>query len=268
MRSWKISGLRDLIFDGPIVWLVVGSCRMTKLIKFDPSTCDHIDVTKPDWKNSTTAYRARVTALGPVAGRDGFLVQDHSVGDDDAHFTHWRNEAGQLSAHVRDDLCLRVFDRTAVRLRAECDAISTCGDRYILVDGERDGRHHLPRIWQVKVHKLVQTEKSLDPWFRTLVCPATWPWCYATTHGVTTGLYFVDFEANRHHASSPDRFILDVQGDRRLERNNPVRGAGSKLFLNDQCFKFTRSVYGARFSPDGMTAFTWGARELVQFDIN
>lgn len=265
MRRWKISGLRDMIFDGPTIWLVVGSCYMTKLIKFDPNNDTGIDIRKPNWKNSTTAYRARVTALGPVSERQGFLVQDRrAIPDSDASFTYWHKGPCDLWTNTTTDLCLPLFERTTVRLRAECDAISTDGNRYVMVDGERDGPHDIPRIWQVNVYLTSPESKVVG--VRTLVCPVTWPWCYATTNGVTTGLYFVDFEANRHQAAK-DRYILDMLGEKRLERNSPVYGAGDKLFLDDKCFKFTRTVHDARFSPDGLTAFVWGARELVQFDL-
>lgn len=269
MRRWKISHLRDMIFDGDTIWLVVGHSRMTKLIKFNPDNDRVIDITKPDWKNSTAAYRAEVTALGPVSDREGFLVQDHRYTYSDAvpeSFSYWHKELGRLVVDMRD-LCLEAFDRTIVTLRATCDAISVSGDRYILVDATR-GKTRLrgwPVAWQVNVYTPADTEEVRR--VRTLTLPVTHWQCCATTNGISAGNTFVDFDAHPT-AAHPGRFILDVLGDRRLERDSPDDGTGRKLYLDDRRFKFTNNVHDARFALDGMTAFVWGARELVQFDLD
>lgn len=283
MRRWKISGLRDVIFDGPTAWLVVGQCRTTKLIKFDPNYDRAIDIRKWAWRSDGTDYRADVIPLGPSGQPTRFLAGSGHCGDGTQKYVVVsKNGKGLREGEKIEASDIKVGGRWLSLTQAPTVVVN--GDTALLAD------RHLSYDFTVTglsapfrmTHRAPMDSRSED------ATNLDWPfrvWCggkvtamahvqqfnwyrvQATMHGVGLGPSFVGLDGQVHEATA-DRCIMDVQGDRRLERDRVIFGIGSKLYLDDQCFKFTKTVHDARFSPDGATAFVWGARELVQFDLD
>lgn len=272
MRCWKIGQIRDLIFDGSIIWIVAGRPRATRLIPFDPN--QDTSIGEPAWtwrvapsQRHNPVHQSRffgplVRVEGPPSCRTAMIPMLH----------RWMLSILHTELPDQREVGIVVGKTSPGQLASIPTGFVELPDAYTV---KFDNGHNI-QIERVNDGFRVRHSLHDDDF------PLTDRWKYssepvATAHGVTHGprdldrnnsvgfSEFIGSDGVLHQSS--DLLILDVAGDLRLERDRPTHATGSFVTVGGQKYTFVDRVYGGRISPDGLTAFVWGTGELVQFDL-